>query len=85
MNMVYDKSDGMIEFGHGIDAFQPGQKITGMHTNGPSTKWWRICPCFDHRPGPWILQPDQRNAHWRELAAAANSCEEFLEELTAGR
>jgi hypothetical protein len=29
----------------------------------------------------WIRQPDHCSYHWQVLAYAANSCDEFLEEL----
>lgn len=79
--MIYDKPDGWIELGYGVDDFQPGQKVTGMHTNGPSSKWWRAFCAITSRPGEWARQPDHRDRHWQEMAAAANSCEEFWMEL----
>lgn len=79
--MIYDKPDGWIELGYGVDDFQPGQKVTGMHTNGPSSKWWRAFCAITARPGEWVRQPDHRDRHWQEMAAAANTCEEFWREL----
>jgi hypothetical protein len=78
---VWGKPDGVIELGYGVDNFQPGQKVTGMHTNGPPSKWWRVDDKIG-RPDPWVRQPDCRDRYWQELAAAANNCDEFLEELS---
>ncbi len=79
--MIFNKPDGSIELGYGVDDFQPGQKVTGMHTNGPSSKWWRIV-VPGAKPDPWVRQPDHRSSHWQNLAAAANSCDEFIGELS---
>jgi hypothetical protein len=79
--MIYNKPDGVIELGYGVDNFQPGQKVTGLHTNGPPSRWWRIVG-KGAKPDPWVRQPDRLNFHWEVLAYAANNCDEFLEELS---
>lgn len=73
--MKLQKADGILELGYGIDGFKPGEKVIGMHTNGPASVWWR------HNDGPWARQTGHWNNHWQVLAYAANTAAEFMEEL----
>ena len=81
--MIYEKPDGWIQLGYGTGRFRPGEEASGLHTNGSPSQWWRwaergTCQLFKPR---WVPQPDHRDRHWQEMAAAANSCEEFWREL----
>lgn len=78
---VWGKPDGVIELGYGVDNFQPGQKVTGLHTNGSPSEWWCVRRGGKRTSG-WIRQPNSHSYHWQVLAYAANNCDEFLEELS---
>jgi hypothetical protein len=78
--MIIIKPDGIIHHGYGRDRFNPDQEPVGQVTNGPPSEWWCVRRGGKMASG-WIRQPDHCSYHWQVLAYAANSCDEFLEEL----
>jgi hypothetical protein len=74
--MKFIKPDGTIELATTGCCCPPGAPRRGLHTNC-GTQWWRIVA--EGEAGPWskIL----RFSSTRTLAAAAESCAEFVEAL----
>lgn len=69
--------DGKIEFGYGRDSHPPGEKFTGMATNGPASEWWRIHYNWGETT-VWHLCYDARR-YERVLGGAAISAAEFAQ------
>lgn len=71
--MKYGKPDGEIEIEGSGCCCPPGEVRRGQHTNS-ATQWVRV------NRSPW-RQIEYGSSHVRTLAAAANTCREFEEEL----